>query len=62
MCQEQLVGIEDMSSLEQLSTLNEKSSGKRCDSVLEELEQVRAMFPAPMIEAANSSFVQVVVM
>lgn len=52
-----------MSSLanEELST-PKKSSGKRCDSVLEELEEVRALFPAPMIEAANSSFVQVVVM
>eukprot|EP00904_Undaria_pinnatifida_P013262 jgi/Undpi1/9066/HiC_scaffold_26.g11526.m1 len=47
-----------MSSLEELST--SKSSSKGC--VLEELEEVRAMFPAPMIEAANSSFVQVVVM
>lgn len=54
--------IEGTSSLanEQLST--PKSSGKKCHSVLEELEEVRALFPAPMIEAANSSFVQVVIM
>lgn len=40
----------------------ENSSRSRRDYIAAELEDVRAMFPAPMIQAANSSFVQVVVM
>lgn len=38
------------------------SSTSRREYIAAELEEVRAMFPAPMIQAANSSFVQVVVM
>lgn len=42
----------------QTSTGNRSSK----DGVLAELEQVKALFPARMIEACNPSFVQVVVM
>ena len=38
------------------------TSISRRDYIAAELEQVRALFPAPMIQAANSSFVQVIVM
>lgn len=42
----------------QVSTGNRSSR----DGVLAELEQVKALFPARMVEACNPSFVQVVVM
>lgn len=38
------------------------SNNSRRDYIAADLEEVRAMFPAPMIQAANTSFVQVVVM
>lgn len=43
-------------------TASSSRSTSRRDFIAAELEEVRAMFPAPMIQAANSSFVQVVVM
>lgn len=49
---------------ENVVAAGQTSTGSRSskDGVLAELEQVKALFPARMIEACNPSFVQVVVM